>query len=651
MSTDEASFIASITPQSVDEVSPFTEKNYNFVSDVNSGVYSGANTGQTQINFDLSSLYNSSLLVNAEDCYLAIPLVTCAQHVQNGVVRAPPGAGHALVTLKNGFHHLVNSADITSGGVTIQESQPFLNVIKHFKLISQMSATDLQQSSSSYGMSDCLDTVDSQKWLTVAGKGWDGTTNATGTLPGVGLTNNQAFLNGNEVPLTSGGATATVGVGPSAYSGNVQTVAGVKGAYTVNEALQKRIARLSTATVTSTSSLPIASASNVAGSNIYGAPINGNQPFIMSSTDLNTEFKSYYTTVGNTMVWYDLAYIKCSILFGAFETMGLSRKLDLQMRLFLNSGSLAVPLTLTTAGYMQYGVPTSNTFTYTCPFTVNTLPILASSTGAGSATDGWVSGEAVVPPTAFAGSTGYLAVGCFPVRAPTTSIGSLSVNFNGIAHSMTSTRFYYSQIKMSPERTLKYITENRAKRCLFQSYIFNQYNAIPAGGNFSQLVQAGCRNLLGLICLPLISSSQPTLVGGSTALGFSQYQSPYDQCPSTGSAISLTNFQVSVGGAAVFKSGAMQYSFENFVENVALFDSIVPGLGPASSGIFTQKDWEASRVYFADLSRAENADKASQRNLSISFRNNSQVICDILVFTLYSTEILLDVETGRTQML
>jgi len=641
MSTDEASFIASITPQSVDEASPYTSKDFNFVSDINSGVYSGANSGLAQVNFDLSSLYNSSLMVNAEDCYLAIPIVTCAQHIQDGAVRAPPGAGAGLVTLKNGFHHLVHQADIQSGGITIQESQPFLNVIKHFKLISQMSATDLKQSSSSYGMSDVLDSTESQKWFTVAGKGWDGTTNATGTLPGIGLTNNQAFLNGTELPTVTGSSY----VGPSSYTGSQQSIAGVKGAYTVNEGLQKRATRLTSAVVNSTSSLPIATASNVAGSNIYGTPITSNQPFIMSSTELNTEFKSYYTTSGNTMIWYDMAYIKCSILFGAFETMGLSRKLDLQMRLWLNSGSLSVPTTLSTLGFMQYGAVTSNTFNYTCPFTVNTLPIVASTTT--TTTDGFVSGAASLGTS----TTGYLAVGCFPVRAPTTSIGSLAVNFNGIAHSCSSTRFYYSQIKMSPERTLKYITENRAKRCLFQSYIFNQYNAIPANGNFSQLIQSGIRNPLALVVIPLISSTQPTLVGGSTALGFSQYQSPYDSCPATTSPISLSNFQVSIGGQAVFKAGPMQYAFENFVENVQLADSVVPGMGPASCGIFTQQFWEASRVYWCDLSRAENADKASQRNLTLSFRNNSLVICDILVFTLYSTEILLDVETGRTQVL
>jgi hypothetical protein len=644
MSTDEASFIASITPQSVDEASPYTEKNFNFISDINSNVYSGANSGLTQVNYDLSSLYNSNLLVNAEDCFLAIPIVTCAQYINDGAVRAPPGAGHSLVTLKNGFHHLVHQADITSGGVTIQESQPFLNVIKHFKLISQMSATDLKQSSASYGMSDVLDGTESQKWFTVAGKAGDGTTNATCTLPGIGLTNNQAFLNATELPTVTGSSY----VGPSSYSGQHQTVAGVKGAYTVNEALQKRSTRLSSALTASTNTLPLATGSNVAGSNIYGATAaaSGSQPFIMSANELNTEFKSYYTVTGNTMVWYDLAYIKCSVLFGAFETMGLSRKLDLQMRLWLNSGSLQVPVTISTLGFAQYGAVVSNTFNYTCPFTVNTLPIVASVTG--TLTDGFYTNAALGTST-----TGYLAVGCFPVKAPTTSIGALNVNFGaiGISHSMSSTRFYYSQIKMSPERTLKYITENRAKRCLFQSYIFNQYNSVPANGTFASLIQSGIRNPLALVCIPLISSSQTTLVSGTNALGFSQYQSPYDTCPATTSPISLTNFQVSIGGQAVFKSGPMQYSWENFVENVQLADSVVPGLSPASCGIFTQQFWEASRVYWCDLSRAENADKASQRNLTLSFRNNSLVTCDILVFTLYSTEILLDVETGRTQLL
>jgi len=633
-STDEFNFLSSNSPQSVDASSPYSEKNFNNLNDINSGVYSASNT---LVQFDLASIYNSSLFTDTNDAFLAIPLVMVAQYSSGPtagpqVLRAPPGAAQSLLSIKNGFHHLVHQVEIQSGGQVIQNIQPFNNVVKNFKLLSTMSATDLKQLSSSYGMADCLDSAESQKWLTVAGTASNGTTAATGTLPGVGLTNNQAFLDG-----------------ASPFSGAQKTI-GTQNSRTVNEALQKRISRVTSLQRAAAS----ATDTNLQGSNIYGDTQSaaGSQPVIMTSSELAQEFKPYFTVNGNSALWYDVAIIPVKWIADCFRAVGLSRKLDMQMRLYLNTGSLVVPMTYSTANFVQYGAPVSSTFANTCPFTVNTIPLAATVAGTN---DGFIT------PALGSTAAGCIVAGLYVARTPAVTIqgaapggASSQVSFsfaNLPGNALASCRFYYSQIKLEPSRALAYEQDNRAKMCVYEDYIFNQYNAIPVGGNFSQLVQSGIRNPLALLVVPYISSTTPTLVGGATQLGFSQFASPFDTSPATYAPISLTNLQVALGGTNVLKSGSLLYSWESFLEQVVIADSVVAGIGPANVGVMDSKWWDQNRAYWVDLSRSNDADKASMRNLVLSFKNNSQVIIDIQVFTIYSSCITVDVANGRTTLM
>jgi hypothetical protein len=642
--TDEYAFMSSSTPQSV-ETSPYSEKNFNNINDINSGVYSN-NSGLTLVQFDCASIYNSSTYTDLNDAFLTIPLVMEAVWVSNNAVATPPVAGQGLLAIKNGFLNMVHQVEISSGGQVIQNMQPFTNVLKNVKFMSSMSATDLEQLSSSYGFADTLDGTNSKKWFTRVAQ--PSSTSAAlngGVFPGVGLTNNQAFLN------VTNNFSSTV-AGPSSYTSDSQTVAGLPNSFTVNPALQKRINRITSArSNVASSNSTLAALNYLGGSNIYGdtQAASSAQPVIMTSADLAQEFRSYYTLVGNKMVWYDTAVIPLKWLCDSMRAIGLTKKFDAQIRFYLNTGSLVTPVSfLTTAspgvasatGFPQYGVPTSSTFSNTCPYTVNTLPFAQASSG----TDG------------FLGTTSadnYLVSGIFVAKSPTTSItaGTASVDLGGIIHPMPSCRLYYSQIKLEPSRALAYEQENRAKECVYEDFIFNQYNAIPAQGTFSQLVQSGIRNPLALCVIPLISTTTPTTVGGSTQIGINQYGNPYDTCPSTFAPISLTNFQVAIGGSNVFKSGSLFYSFENFLEQFVLADNVVAGLGAANVGVIDQSFWEGNRVYWADLSRSTDADKASMRNLVVSFKNNSQVPIDCLIFTIYSSHISMDVANGRVALL
>jgi hypothetical protein len=97
-------------------------------------------------------------------------------------------------------------------------------------------------------------------------------------------------------------------------------------------------------------------------------------------------------------------------------------------------------------------------------------------------------------------------------------------------------------------------------------------------------------------------------------------------------------------------SSSLYYTFESWLEQVSIAETVVPEMGLAQ-GILSQKDWESLyRLYYVSLARGTEADKATMRNLSISFTNNSAVAIDILVFTFYLNRGVVNVETGMISM-
>jgi hypothetical protein len=597
MSSDNYQFAKASEVQGTDKYSPYEEKQYNYIPDINSGVYAN-NSGLTNIQFDLASIYNSSKMTDTSDLFLTIPIVMCAQLVQasTGLGIATPDSAWAMCSLKNGFHHLVHQVELKANGKTIQDSQAFTNIAKNFKLLSAMTESDLKNMASSLGMSDCLDSAESSSFRSRPATTSAGATGSTEPQGGVGYLNNTVFD------------------GPATRVGH-DSGSGLQGGSVVNEALAKRASRL------------VAVNSGVSG--IYDTSQratggSGLNPCLMTSTNLQEEYKCYFEKVLDTqsppvlskMVWYDIAVLPLKHLVDAMDKFGLVRKLDAQLRLYLNTGSASIPYTVANT---QFGKFANSTFANTCPMTVN-LVKGADKISANS----------------------NLVFGCFVAKSPTTN--TLGVNLAGFSSPMPSCRVYYSQIELEPSKALEYISENRAKEVVYENFISNEYNSIPAGGSYSQLVQSGIKNPLGCLIIPLISQSQPDFVGGSNPIGFSQYASPCDTCPASSAPLSLTNLQVAVGGKNVLAS-SLHYTFENFLEQVALADTSISELN-LQSGVFSQKWWEYNRMYYVDLSRSSEADKATPRNLQVSFKNNSGVIIDCLIFTFYCNTAVLDVETG-----
>ena len=72
----------------------------------------------------------------------------------SGNLVAPSAGNVNLLSLKNNFIHLIHQADLTINGKTAEDNQPFINIAKHFQMLSEMSVGDLKTIGYSLGISD-----------------------------------------------------------------------------------------------------------------------------------------------------------------------------------------------------------------------------------------------------------------------------------------------------------------------------------------------------------------------------------------------------------------------------------------------------------------------------------------------------------------
>ena len=597
MNSDNYEFAKSSEAQSASNYTAYTDKQWNYINDINSGVYSN-NSGLTLIQWDLTSIYNSAGFSDASDLYLAVPIMmTAAYSTGAAVVPIDPAtttsANYALMSLKSNYQHLIHQIEIVCNGKTCEQMQPFVSVAKNFQLLSTMSATDLKSMNISLGISETLDNERSVQF--------NGT--AAASKPGVGLCNN--------VPW-----------GTSASTDVPLVQSQVQNTGTVNSAIQRRLSR-------------IVDASKVGGTsfnNIYGAfGADNTTPTIMSATQLSADIKPYFAVSGNIMTWVDVGLIPLKYLSDFIDKLGLVKKLDLVIRAYFNTGSLSVTTVNPGLANCGFGAFANSTFSNTCPFTLNFLPGVVANGG--------------IPTTAT-----NIVAGLFIGKVPTTSILGVNLGAGSIGHPMPAARCYYSQVALDPSRALTYVRENTEKQIVYEQLLFNQYTQIAVGASFSQLIQSGIKNPISVLIIPFISSTCGSKVtAGALAgpnFGFNQYGSPYDTSPSTYSPISLTNLSITLGGVNVLNT-SLNYTYENFLSQVVTAESLTSSDVGISVGLITQSWWESNRVYFIDLARSNAADREMPRNLNISFNNNTLIPIDIMVFTIYLDKIVLNVQTGQ----
>ena len=81
-----------------------------------------------------------------------------------GTIVAPTERSQALCTIKSNYLNLIHQADVVVNGRSIEQCQPFINIARHFQLISEMSENDLKILGHSIGISPTLDNPKSTKY-------------------------------------------------------------------------------------------------------------------------------------------------------------------------------------------------------------------------------------------------------------------------------------------------------------------------------------------------------------------------------------------------------------------------------------------------------------------------------------------------------
>ena len=688
--TDHYLLAKSTVPQNIDETTPFVSKNWSFINDINGGQYQNS-SGLSLIQYDLSSIYNSTQLLDPSTSFLAIPITYVSAYSDGTNLVAPVAGSYASTALKNGFFQLVHGVDLSINGRQVESFTPNINSYVTFRMLSSMSSDDLATYGSNLGMGETLDDFESMIF-----NGSAISQASSGTFPsavpsggsGNGLCNNTPFpisqqysvattatitaaattaaqtigasnaniragmlISSNLFPsgtyvVSISGTTLTLSATPSAItvvgqviqfyapiSGNQgdQPSSGVQWAGSYNKGLFSRIKRITDVSV----------ATPVAGSpNLYGGSAGNQTNCISNITKMANEFKPYYTVLNtNYMVWYDIAIVRVADICDVMKSLPMMKKFDATMRLYLNVGQIVSNLVAPTGNNQCLMVHSGsgNTFTNTCPLMHTNI--------------------FSVPRTATA-----IASGLF-IGSPTTTsinVGSSVINLAnaGASHWLTSTRFYYNQIQLKPQILDNYISNNRSKQVCWTSVLNNNFNNIASGATFSTLVQSGISNPKGILILPFLSTSTGNplqnygaVTTNGTALAssittVSQQQNPYDTAPATTSCASLINLQVAVGGVNVL-SNVLSTTWENFIEQVSLVDKINASDFGLSCGLINQAYYEhAYRVYYVDLSRSNVAELMTPRNITISLTNNSLQPLDLQVFVEQYKSGVVDVETG-----
>jgi hypothetical protein len=172
---------------------------------------------------------------------------------------------------------------------------------------------------------------------------------------------------------------------------------------------------------------------------------------------------------------------------------------------------------------------------------------------------------------------------------------------------------------------------------------------IGIGSQIDKIITSSIKNPIAVVIVPFVAKN---LAGGlalTTAIPFAQYESPYDSAPSTGAPLSITNISVTLGGIKVANE-VLNYTYENFLQQVSLAETIASSDIGLNVGLVNQEYWESNRVYYIDLARSRDIDKTVSRELIVRGKNSSNVPIDCLIYAVYLDEFNIDVVTGVVSM-
>ena len=606
---DTYEFEKSQQVQDLDHETPLKSSQWQWIPDLNQGNYQFG--GQSLIQFDASSIYNSDKFISPE-MYLAIPVqrVACFSTANSAtaiaITEAVTVGYENFTSMKAGSWNLINSMEVVVDGRTIIQNVPNINWYNNFRMLSQLSPADIASYGPSLGIA-CIDDVVSYKY--------NGLSNLL-QCGGNGLRNNNIYPASD---ITGVLLNTSVAVGMNAPSSGTAPVPLSVG--TFNQALFQR---------NISSNIGGAYAATTAGvSNLYGGVAGLS---VMSLTNLANEFKSNFQIVNNYCVWTDTAIVRLKDICPFFEKLPLTKSLNMMLRIYVNTGVVGAQMALNAGTGGNLSMSGANTtFTNTCPFMINNLTVASPAT------------------------TAQFVAGLFISKVVTTSMLSVNLATSGAsAHPMNSCRLYYNLVEPKINQMIRYVENNRAKKILYKNTLFQNCNNVSSASTYSQLIQSGVTRITGVLLIPFFSASTHGLVTAitlgtaSVTTSFHPAISPFDTAPIT-TPMSLTQLNVAIAGVNQSQN-FYNYSYENFLQQVSLYDKINSSDLGLSCGLINQQSWELGyRYYYIDCSRYTDATANVPRNVTVTFYNNTLQTLDVACFVEYLSENVINVETGRIQ--
>jgi hypothetical protein len=269
-----------------------------------------------------------------------------------GVTVAPGTCGSSsLCSIKTNFLNLIHRCDLQINEKTIESTTSFINIARHFQLISEMSTNNLANLGPTLGFSpNGLDNVKLMRYTTQAAAA------ATAACSGYGISNNRIV----------GSPDNQIALNP------------VQNAGVANRALQYKVGRY----------IDTNSADN-------------GMTTIVNAAQMGIEYRPYFTRSGHYMIWYDYVVIKVGHLFESINKIGLVKSLDASVRIWVNTGTVNVTVGQGDTANLNYSLTTANnTFSNTCPLMINWLAGTVATGGIPAAAQGIVAGLYInKPPT------------------------------------------------------------------------------------------------------------------------------------------------------------------------------------------------------------------------------------------------------------
>lgn len=219
-----------------------------------------------------------------------------------------------------------------------------------------------------------------------------------------------------------------------------------------------------------------------------------------------------------------------------------------------------------------------------------------------------------------------------------------------IPHPLQASRMYVPVIDLDPIETSRYLADHKVQSIFYKDVLQYTYPSLGPNQTMNFQLGNGITNAQKLIIIPFYRDSTPIAGTQVPRIPF-EPTSPFDSAPATCAPRScLTNFNVLISNINVFQRN-IDYSFENFIEEMSLTNAINGGLDTGlTSGLIDFAKWkDCYRYYVVDLSRRIQGDN-TPKSITVLGTNSSQFPVDYYFFVEYRRHLEINVETGHVNV-